>query len=68
MDEKKKATFRLGVMVLIGLAVLTAIEYGVAFLPATATPTLFVVAIIKAWLILQYFMHVSTLWSEEGHE
>ena len=67
MDKKKKAAFSLGVKVLIALAVLTVIEYFVAFLPNSATPTLFVIAIIKAWAIMQYFMHVSALWSEEEH-
>ena len=67
MEAKKKALYRRGIIVLIVLAVLTAVEYYVAFLPTTATPALFVIAIIKAWVILQYFMHVSSLWSEEGH-
>lgn len=67
MQEKKKTLYRRGVIVLIVLAVLTAIEYYVALLPTTATAALFIIALIKAWAILQYFMHISTLWSEEGH-
>ena len=67
MQEKKKALYRRGVIVLVVLAVLTGVEYYVAFLPTSATPALFILALTKAWIILQYFMHVSTLWSEEGH-
>lgn len=67
MEEKKKAAYRLGVIVLIGLAVLTVIEYYVSFLPTTATAALFVLALAKAWAIIKYYMHVSSLWSEEGH-
>ena len=67
MQEKKKVLYRPGLIVLIVLAVLTAVEYYIALLPNTATPALFIIALIKAWAILQYFMHVSSLWSEEGH-
>ncbi len=68
MNKEKKAAYRQGVIVLIVLAVLTAIEFAVALLPANAIPILFVIALIKAWAVLQYFMHLSTLWSEEeGH-
>ena len=68
MNEKKKAAYRLGVMVLIGLAVLTIIEFYVALLPSGAITALFIIALIKAWAILQYFMHIKNLWAEEeGH-
>ena len=63
MEEKKKAAFRLGIYVLIGLAVLTGIE----FFLSGQTALLFVVGLAKAWAIIQYFMHVTSLWSEEGH-
>ncbi len=66
MEAKKKAAYRQGVMVLIALAVLTAIEYYVAFMPSGATTILFVIALAKAWVIMKYFMHVTTLWSKEG--
>ena len=66
MNEKKKAAYRLGVLVLVGLAVLTGIEYAVAHIPDT-TIFLFLLALMKAWAILQYFMHIKTLWSEEDH-
>jgi heme/copper-type cytochrome/quinol oxidase subunit 4 len=64
MDEKKKKDTRLGLVVLVGLAILTAVEFGASNLEA-ATIALFVMALFKAGLILQYFMHVSVLWSDE---
>ncbi len=68
MEAKKKTAFRQGVMVLIGLAVLTIIEYYVSFLPTSAIPALFIIALAKAWAIIKYFMHVASLWAEErGH-
>lgn len=67
MEQKKKTVFRLGVMVLIGLAVLTVIEYYVSFIPTSAILLLFVIAIMKGWAILRYFMHVAALWTEEAH-
>ena len=63
MEEKKKVAFRLGIYVLIGLAVLTGIEF---FLVGQTT-LLFVVGVAKAWAIIQYFMHITSLWSEEEH-
>ncbi|MFQ5398470.1 MAG: cytochrome C oxidase subunit IV family protein [Anaerolineae bacterium] len=67
MNEKKSAALRQGLLVLIGLAVLTAVEFGISFLEFS-TIALFIIALFKAGLILQYFMHVALLWSEEEHE
>jgi cytochrome c oxidase subunit 4 len=64
MNKKKAAAFRLGLIVLLGLAVLTAVEFAVSFLDA-ALIALFIIALFKAGLILEYFMHLSSLWSEE---
>ncbi len=55
-----------GWVVLLGLAALTAIEYGIAVTSAAVVPML-LMGMFKALLILEYFMHVSRLWSpEEG--
>jgi len=67
MEAKKKAAFRLGIYVLIGLALLTGIEYYIAWVSPTALTILFVIALLKAAAIIQYFMHVTSLWSEEEH-
>jgi hypothetical protein len=63
---RRSAAYRLGGMVLVGLAILTAIEYGFA-LALPSIVALLILGLFKAGLIMQYFMHVSTLWSEEGH-
>jgi hypothetical protein len=66
--EKKAAILRAGVTVLLGLAVLTAAEYWISFLE-TPNIALFVIALFKAGLILQTFMHINGLWAvEESHE
>jgi len=67
MEEKKKAAFRQGIMVLIALAVLTGVEYLIAITSSNATLTLFIIGLFKAGAIIQYFMHVTQLWSEEEH-
>ena len=62
------AAYRQGLTVLIGLAVLTALEFVVASVLAGSTVFLFVLALAKAGLILQYYMHLENVWSaEEAH-
>ncbi len=65
MDKKKSSALQQSLNVLIGLAVLTAVEYGISFIefPNIA---LFVIGIFKAGLILNYFMHVGMFWSSDG--
>ncbi len=68
MDAQQGAKLRLGWIVIGGLAVLTALEYWIAVsVHSTPLPYLAVIALIKAWLIVQYFMHVAQLWRKEGH-
>jgi hypothetical protein len=52
-------------MVLVGLAVLTGLEFLVASALGGSTVFLFILALAKAGIILQYYMHVDRLWSEE---
>lgn len=66
MKEKKAAAFRQGVIVLVALAVLTAAEYVIS-VSSGSVVFLFLVAMGKAGLILNYFMHVSSLWQEDSH-
>jgi heme/copper-type cytochrome/quinol oxidase subunit 4 len=58
------AKTRRGLKTILGLSVLTAAEFAAA---VTLTTGLFVVlsviAVVKAWLILEYFMHLSQLWN-----
>ncbi len=61
-----------GVRVILLLAVLTLAEYGVAVALAASTVALVVlltaVALLKAWMIVMYFMHVARVWQgEEDH-
>jgi hypothetical protein len=69
VDEKalagRKASYRQGTFVLIGLAVLTALEFGVAKLLEGSVVFLFVLALVKAGVILQYYMHMNRAWGEE---
>ena len=68
MDNKKSAALRQGVLVFIALAVLTAIEYGIA-VSINNTLLLFVALLIKAALVVYFYMHISRLRSPEegGH-
>ena len=64
---KLSSAYRTGVMVLLWLALLTAIEF-VANMIGASTVAMFLIAFIKAAIILQFFMHVSRLWLEgESH-
>lgn len=62
---------RRGLIAIIVLAVLTAIEYVIAIgIDGTSlvVTLLSVIAVAKAVIILEYFMHLSKLWrGEEDH-
>ena len=74
-DTRKAAEMRLGVNILIILAVLTAVEFGVALLPqlqlgvTQVWPVLIVIALIKAILVIHNYMHFPRLFAPEegGH-
>lgn len=67
LEEEKSAAFEQGGTVLLGLAVLTAAEFAFG-VRAGSIVALFIIALIKGGMILNYFMHVVRLWSEEeGH-
>ena len=51
----------------MGLAILTAVEFGVARLFEGSAALLFVLALAKAGVIIQYYMHLNNVWSEEAH-
>lgn len=59
------AAYRQGIYVFIGLAVLTAIEFGIALALEGSTALLFITALAKAGLVIQYYMHLNNVWSEE---
>ncbi len=65
--ESRAAAYRLSATVALVLAVLTIVEYYAA-LHFNSTIVLFLLALFKAVAVLNYFMHVSRLWTqEEGH-
>lgn len=66
MSERRSAAYRQVLFVFILLAVLTAIEYVIA-ITLESPALLFIVALAKAGLIVNYFMHVYRLWRQEEH-
>jgi hypothetical protein len=61
----RRPAYLRGIYVFVGLAVLTAIEFGIALALEGSAALLFVVALAKAGVILQYYMHAGRLWGEE---
>ncbi len=66
MSDKRPA-YRQILLVFLILVVLTAIEFVLAINLDNAAVPLFLIALVKAGLIVQYFMHVYRLWREEEH-
>lgn len=68
MNDKKAAAYRQGVWVFIGLAILTVGEFIVSGATNGSAPLLFIIAIAKAGIIANFFMHIYRLWrAEEDH-
>ena len=66
MENKKSAALREGVFVFLALAVLTAVEYVVG-VSTEMIALLFALMLVKAALVVYFFMHISRLFeSEEG--
>lgn len=66
MEENRAAAYRLGVVTLLIIGVLTIAEFFVAVYLGS-TVLLLIIALIKAAIIVQNFMHISRLWREESH-
>ncbi|MBI1794172.1 MAG: cytochrome C oxidase subunit IV family protein [Chloroflexi bacterium] len=54
-----------GWLVLAALAALTAVEFWLSSATRPALPYLIIIAIVKAVLIVHYFMRISQLWVRE---
>jgi heme/copper-type cytochrome/quinol oxidase subunit 4 len=67
VNNKKRAGFRQGIIVFVALAILTAIEIVIATNLDNPAVPLVIVSLVKAGLIVQYFMHIYRLWREESH-
>lgn len=65
--KQKKAVYWQGVYIFLILAVLTAVEFAVFRVTDGAMVPIMLLALVKAGLIVQYFMHVYRLWREESH-
>lgn len=63
---KRSAAYRQGFWVLVGLVVLTIVEYLISVY-FSSTVLILIINLFKAGLIVQYYMHVSRIWSVEGH-
>ena len=68
MDNKKSAALTQGLFVFIALAVLTAVEYFVG-VNTDLVGLIFVLLLVKAVLVVYFYMHISRLFSSEegGH-
>lgn len=66
MSERKSAAYRLGLITLVILAVLTIVEFFVAVYVQSLV-LLFIIAVVKAAIIVQNFMHIARLWRQESH-
>lgn len=69
MHQTKSAAIGRIMIVALALGLLTGIEYFVGAVPNPSTVLLFLLALIKAWLVVYFYMHISRLWSsaEGGH-
>lgn len=66
--EKQSAAFREVNIVALVLAALTLLEYFMAESETFNSPVfLFIVAFIKAVLVVYFFMHVYRLWRGDAH-
>ena len=64
----KQQAYRQGLVVALVLAVLTILEAVLANVGYSASSGFLIISIIKAALVVNYFMHVYRLWrEEEGH-
>ena len=61
----RRAAYRLGILIFVGLLVLTALEFWVATAAGGSIVFLFILILAKAGLIVQYYMHLGRVWGEE---
>jgi amino acid transporter len=65
--KSKSAAFRTSLMVALALAIFTIGEYFLALVYSGAA-LLMLVGLIKAYFVVNFYMHISRLWTpEEGH-
>jgi CHASE2 domain-containing sensor protein len=67
MSNSKQA-LRTGIVVMIILAVLTALEYGLGLFTAGWWLPLILLALLKAYFVLRDYMHIARLWTADEEE
>lgn len=67
MSELRASAQRTGLYVFLALLVLTVVESVIGGLETPITVLLIIIALVKAALIVYFFMHVYRLWREESH-
>lgn len=67
MEKEEKSEYRRNIYIIITLAVLTLVEFFLAINLENPAVPLFIIALIKAGLVAQFFMHIYRLWREEEH-
>ena len=67
MSEVKVSAQRTGLYVFLALLVMTVAESIIGGLETPITVLLIIIALVKAALIVYFFMHVYRLWREESH-
>jgi hypothetical protein len=65
MNSKRAAAYRFSTTIALVLAVLTAVEYFIALQNAGAT-IMFLLALAKAYCVVNFFMHIARLWRTDG--
>lgn len=65
-DTERRGAVALGLKVIVGLAVLTVLEFIASESFTHATIPVFALSVLKGWLILDYFMHLRAITG--GHD
>ena len=66
LNDRKGAAYRMGLITLIILAVMTVAEYFVSIYTGSLI-LLMIIAVIKAAIIVNNFMHITRLWRGGSH-
>jgi cytochrome c oxidase subunit IV len=63
--EQKTNKLRVGVLTFVALAILTAVEYIIA-ISGLPVVILWAIALVKAGLVIWFFMHVARVFDSQG--
>ncbi len=68
LEQEKKAEYRQNFFIFLALVLLTLVEFYVAINLDDPRVLLVIIGLVKAGLIVQFFMHIYRLWRPEEHE